>query len=565
MRRLAVQGIVSLVFLAGCGGSNPTITNPTIATISPTSAAAGGAGFTLTVSGTNFVAASLVNFGGTTPATTVVSSTQLTAAIPAVAIASAGTVPVTVSNPARGGGISNVVNFSVATGNNPVPAITTSSPRSAVPGGPPFTLRVNGTNFVAASVVNFGGTTPATTVLSSTQLTAAIPAAAIASAGTVLVTVTNPPPGGGTSHAVNFTVSVQGQGVSFEPAVNYSAGNSPASVAVGDFNRDDAPDLAVANGGAGTVSVLLNNRDGTFLPASDFAVVGADHVTSVAVADFSHFGTFDLAVTGYGFGNGGGGTGSWVLHGNGDGTFRWNCFVTNGCCGIPVSQAVGEFNHDSWPDVVTANHDHLAVMMGAPGCFVAQIPPQYHAGSDSRAVAVGDFNGDGIQDLAVANGGSNNASVLLGNADGTFSAAMYFDAGVAPSSVVVGDFNDDLIQDLAVANAGSNNVSVLLGNGDGTFQPAVNFDVGDGPSSVVVEDFNRDGRLDLAVANAGSNNVSVLLGNGDGTFQPAVNFDVGDVPMSVALGDFNLDGLPDLVVAISGSNGVSVLINNTLP
>ena len=223
-------------------------------------------------------------------------------------------------------------------------------------------------------------------------------------------------------------------------------------------------------------------------------MVGADHVTSVAVADFSHFGTFDLAVTGYGDES----TGSWVLHGNGDGTFRWNCFVTNGCCGIPVSQAVGEFNHDSWPDVVTANHDHLAVMMGAPGCFVPQIPPQYHAGSDSRAVAVGDFNGDGIQDLSVANGGSNNASVLLGNADGTFSAAMYFDAGVAPSSVVVGDFNDDLIQDLAVANAGSNNVSLLLGNGDGTFQPGVNFDVGDGPSSVVVEDFNRDGRLDLA-------------------------------------------------------------------
>ena len=251
IRRLAVQGIVSLVFLAGCGGSNPTITNPTIATISPTSVLAGGADFTLTVSGTNFVAASVVNFGGTTPATTVVSSTQLTAAIPAVAIASAGTVPVTVTNPARGGGISNVVNFSVATGNNPVPAITTISPRSAVPGGPSFTQRVNGTNFVAASVVNFGGTTPATTVLSSTQLTAAIPAAAIASAGTVLVTVTNPPPGGGTSYAVNFTVSVQGQGVSFEPAVNYSTGNSPASVAVGDFNRDNAPDLAVANGGAG--------------------------------------------------------------------------------------------------------------------------------------------------------------------------------------------------------------------------------------------------------------------------------------------------------------------------
>src|SRR5215813_556245 len=359
-------------------------------------------------------------------------------------------------------------------------------------------------------------------------------------------------------------IGAQWQVVSFEPAVNYSAGNSPASVAVGDFNRDGAPDLAVANGGAGTVSVLLGNSDGTFLPASDFAVFGADHVTSVVVADFSHFGTFDLAVTGYGgFENGGAYTGSWVLRGNGDGTFRWNCFVTNGCCGIPVSQAVGEFNHDSWPDVVTANHDHLAVMMGAPGCFVPQIPPQYHAGSDSRAVAVGDFNGDGIQDLAVANGGSNNVSVLLGNADTTFQPAMNFDAGAGPSSVVVGDFNGDQIQDLAVANAGSNDVSVLLGNGDGTFQPAINFDAGADPSSVVVGDFNGDQIQDLAVANAGSNNVSVLLGNADGTFQAAVNFDVGGSPSSVAVGDFNGDGLPDLAVANSDSNSVSVLINNT--
>src|SRR6516225_8531350 len=121
MRRLAVQGIVSLVFLAGCGGSNPTITNPTIATISPISATAGSAGFTLMVSGTNFVAASVVNFGGTTPATTVVTSTQLTAAIPAAAIASAGTVPVTVTNPAPAGGTSNAVNFTICSGRNPLP------------------------------------------------------------------------------------------------------------------------------------------------------------------------------------------------------------------------------------------------------------------------------------------------------------------------------------------------------------------------------------------------------------------------------------------------------------
>ena len=87
-------------------------------------------------------------------------------------------------------------------------------------------------------------------------------------------------------------------------------------------------------------------------------------------------------------------------------------------------------------------------------------------------MAVGDFNGDGRQDLAVANQGSATVSILLGNGDGTFDAAMNFGAGFAPSSVAVGDFNGDGRQDLAVANQGSATVSILLGNGDGTFGTA---------------------------------------------------------------------------------------------
>src|SRR5215831_15948926 len=91
----------------------------------------------------------------------------------------------------------------------------------------------------------------------------------------------------------------------------------------------------------------------------------------------------------------------------------------------------------------------------------------------------------------------------------SFIARRDFGAGTNPISVAVGDFNGDGVQDLAVANGNSNNVSVLLGNGDGTFQAAVNFDAGGGPVSVAVGDFNGDGVQDLAVANIGSFNVSV--------------------------------------------------------
>ena len=208
MRGLLILGIAGLVFLAGCGGNTSQAFNnlPTLTTLSPNNAVAGGAAFTLTINGTNFVAASVVNFGGTARSTTFLSATQLTAAIPAAAIASASSATVTVTNPAPGGGTSNGVNFTIASGPNPVPTITTISPNSAEAGGAAFTLTINGTNFVAASAVSFGGTARTTTFVSATQLTAAIPADAIASAGTAAVTMTNPAPGGGTSNAVTFTI-----------------------------------------------------------------------------------------------------------------------------------------------------------------------------------------------------------------------------------------------------------------------------------------------------------------------------------------------------------------------
>ena len=213
MTKLVILGIASLVFLAGCGsGTSQSLNNqppnptPAITTISPTSAVATGAAFTLTVNGTNFVASSVVNFAGVARTTTFVSATQLTAAIPAAAIATAVTAAVTVTNPSPGGGTSNAVNFTIAA-TNPTPTITTISPTSAVVTGGPFTLTVNGTNFLANSVVNFAGVAPTITGVSATQLIAAIPAAAIATAGTATVTVANPAPGGGTSNAVNFTIT----------------------------------------------------------------------------------------------------------------------------------------------------------------------------------------------------------------------------------------------------------------------------------------------------------------------------------------------------------------------
>jgi hypothetical protein len=179
-----------------------------------------------------------------------------------------------------------------------------------------------------------------------------------------------------------------------------------------------------------------------------------------------------------------------------------------------------------------------------------QSPISYGVGIQPASVAVGDFDGDGTLDIAVANQGSNTVSILQGNGDGTFRPPVSYAVISGPDSLVAGDFRGNGILDLAVAVYNSNTVSVLLGNGDGTFQAATSYAVGSNPVSLAEGDFDGDGTPDLVVLNKGSNSVSVLLDNGDGTFQPATNYSVGAFPGSVVVGDFNGDGVPDLAVTI---------------
>jgi uncharacterized protein (TIGR03437 family) len=194
---------------------------------------------------------------------------------------------------------------------------------------------------------------------------------------------------------------------------------------------------------------------------------------------------------------------------------------------------------------------------------------------------VGDFNGDGKLDLAVANFYGNTVSILLGTGTGSFGAKTDFRTGSTPTSVAVGDFNGDGNLDLAVTNgdptgffgdAESKDVSILLGTGTGSFGAKTDFGTGFSPISVAVGDFNGDGELDLAVANFDSNTVSILLGTGTGSFEARTDFGTGSGPASVAVGDFNGDGKLDLAVANLGSifvndpgpATVSILLNTTV-
>lgn len=382
--------------------------------------------------------------------------------------------------------------------------------------------------------------------------------------------------------------------LNFSTAVPYDSGGVNArSVAVADLNGDGKPDVVVTNAYAsssntsnGSVSILLGNGDGTFQAPTSYNS-GGDVASSVAIADVNGDGKLDLLVTNY-CGDCTNRIGAVaVLLGNGDGTFQ--TAVPYGTGGYQAtSVAVADVNGDGKLDLLVANYcdtysdcnygstnptpGTVAVLLGnGDGTF--QSPVTYSTGSfGADSVSVGDVNGDGKPDLAVANlcewdflqdqcvtAGS--VGVLLGNGDGTFQAVVsYASSGVLTESVAVGDLNGDGKPDLVVVSECNNDcqfytgvVAVLLGNGDGTFQKSFAYDLLDvEPTSVVIGDVNGDGKPDVVVTNysGGLNTVGVLLGNGDGTLQTIVNYNsAGYYPFSVTVGDINGDNKPDIVVA----------------
>jgi hypothetical protein len=249
-----------------------------------------------------------------------------------------------------------------------------------------------------------------------------------------------------------------------------------------------------------------------------------------------------------------------VLLGRGDATFRPRTNLPAGPSSpvqLYATAAVGgDFDGDGIPDLAVdeVNFDYpgsgaVSVLLGK-GKGLFQAPVSTNSNGALAVMAGSDFNGDGRLDIALSTG--NGAAVMLGKGDGTFGPPLQIvtTLGTPASGLVVGDFNNDGNQDLVVLANGfvqANPIYVLLGNGDGTFQPAKQFWSSTSlPMAIAAADFNHDGKVDLVV-NLNPNGIAVMLGNGNGTFQSAVTYPTDQLPSGLTVADLNGDGIPDII------------------
>ena len=341
-----------------------------------------------------------------------------------------------------------------------------------------------------------------------------------------------------------------------------------AAIELGDFNEDGVLDALVASVSPNpSVTMMIGRSAGSYwFDALPSVPVGGSN-PGLVTGDFDNDSHLDAAVVSF--------STNTVTILRGDGTGVLTVHATIGGLNQPFHVAAGYFNADANLDLVTANQngDSVSILLG-DGTGGFSIDSTYTVGDLPRGVAVGDVTGDGNADLVVANTDGNTITLLAGDGAGGFAAppAPYLTTYLTargPRKVALGDFNADGLLDIATADSGDNSsgnpalrdnrTTVLLNNGSGPsggleLAPGSPFVTGaaqSSPFAIRAHDVDGDGLLDLVTANRYSASLSVLQGAGDGTFAAPVTAQYADstdaVVTDVAVGDINEDGKPDLI------------------
>ena len=345
-------------------------------------------------------------------------------------------------------------------------------------------------------------------------------------------------------------------GVYYPVALSSVGGNQadtyPEGAVIADVNGDGKGDIISSNDDSGDVTILLGNGDGTVnVPTIGYATGGYPEQPAI-VADFNGDGFLDLLVPDDEF--------SLVfLKGYGDGSFRagmdYYAPIADNNYAYGIGIATGDFNGDGIPDVVLGNccDSTVGITVFLSRADGSMQPGVNYGAGNLYYVAVGDFNGDKKLDIAATNNGNGTVQIFSGNGDGTFTLGSNFPTDTAsenPQGLVVADFNGDGFADLAVINESDGNVGILLNDKTGNFSNLTTYTLNASGFQIEAGDLNNDGKVDLLVP-INNGDVAVLLGNGDGTFGSEIDSPIGTNPQSAALADLNGDGKLDVAVAIA--------------
>jgi hypothetical protein len=309
-------------------------------------------------------------------------------------------------------------------------------------------------------------------------------------------------------------------GFTAAPGSPFPAGHQPNDIAIADFNRDGKLDLAFANHEEKHLTVLLGDGRGGFkpAPASPFAVAVSPHTHGVAAGDLNGDGFPDLVTDSWGNDQVG------ILFGDGKGGFKPGPFLAVGK--HPYQRVrVADVNVDGKADIITTNLEEgdVTILLGdGKGGFKPAPGSPFPCGDSPFFVAVGDLNADGKPDLAIVDSpgstadrqGRDGLTLLLGDGKGGFRTVKGspFATGKTPNRLAIGDVNGDGVADVAVANTGSDDITLFLMSRAGTVASSSTIAVGRKPKGIAIQDLNGDGKAEIVVADNGDNQVTVISG-----------------------------------------------------
>ncbi len=346
--------------------------------------------------------------------------------------------------------------------------------------------------------------------------------------------------------------------------IRTSLGTSfPREIAVADFNRDGADDIAGANRAIDSIGILINRRDGTFATVANYAALA--EAEALKAADLNGDGYADLVFSDPDDSTIG------VMLNQGDGTFG---AVNHFNSGEVLDLAIADMNNDDIPDLVAGRGagNALALFLGT-GTGTFTTGNTYPLTDQAEDIAAGDLDGDGNIDLAVGNETSAFVSIILGNGDGTLDSEIRIGLSADPLAVALADVNRDGDLDVITGQYDTRSISILIGNGNGSFASPVSYSQFNHVLDLVVDDFNGDGVVDVATVNFIfseftnlDEDLSIFPGVGDGTFNTPLHFDnTGQYAPFIDTGDFNEDGFPDVATTNTNSGDTSVFLNEFVP